>query len=626
MRRVGRTILVALIVGVMFASFTFSEQAEAIVLPEPTLSGYAVIEGPVKLEISVSPPVVSPGDEITLDIVATNQDGSPADPEITLALPTGLSFVEKRFPAGTTYNYQANTLTWLPILPAGESQTLTLPYTVSVADLTQPEQAVFISVRYGDYDQSTTISYWSGLPPQATVQTAPAVGAVGEPIQLTANLNGAGPFTQVWDLGDGRRLEVDNPSVVFPLAGTYQITLYVANPLGVTSATSSVTIIPQPIAAFGVDDDRPVVNQPVQFINESGGEPPLTYLWDFGDGLASNIQNPTHQYTQPGTYQVRLIVQSTYGQVEATQLVTVGQNPTADFIIEEFAVTGQYVTAQAYTDDSVTEIVWDMGDGTRLEGTEAVHRYQRVDTFLVTMIASNEYGEVQVIKPINIAAGVFETHLPVVQRNITTIATNAGGSEIVIEVAPPTEPAPVPESEPILDETTLLQPVLPPLESLPAEFLQPVELPPQTPLPDTATPAEFLLWYINEARRLHGLLPLTYNYELSIAAQVHTGDMLRNPGVLHVGSDGSRPAERQVLYGYTGYYGGEAVAWGWESAIPVVEFWVNSPPHRVLLLNPYTNEVGVGYEASASAPNIWYWTAEFGIRPELIEPTFPAPN
>jgi Zn-dependent metalloprotease/chitodextrinase len=35
-----------------------------------------------------------------------------------------------------------------------------------------------------------------------------------------------------------------------------------------------------------------------------------TYLWDFGDGTTSTQQNPTHTYTQYGTYDVKLLVSS----------------------------------------------------------------------------------------------------------------------------------------------------------------------------------------------------------------------------------------------------------------------------------------------------------------------------
>ena len=51
-------------------------------------------------------------------------------------------------------------------------------------------------------------------------------------------------------------------------------------------------------------------NEKIQFtINEiSGGFPPYTYEWDFGDGEISTEENPTHAYTEAGYYTVSLTV------------------------------------------------------------------------------------------------------------------------------------------------------------------------------------------------------------------------------------------------------------------------------------------------------------------------------
>jgi PKD repeat protein len=41
---------------------------------------------------------------------------------------------------------------------------------------------------------------------------------------------------------------------------------------------------------------------------------PQAWLWNFGDGNTSTQQNPTHQYSVPGTYQVSLTVSNTLGE------------------------------------------------------------------------------------------------------------------------------------------------------------------------------------------------------------------------------------------------------------------------------------------------------------------------
>jgi hypothetical protein len=52
-----------------------------------------------------------------------------------------------------------------------------------------------------------------------------------------------------------------------------------------------------------------LVNEPVEFQGDAAGEnPPFIYHWDFGDDSTSTEQNPSHTYTNPGEYIVRLTV------------------------------------------------------------------------------------------------------------------------------------------------------------------------------------------------------------------------------------------------------------------------------------------------------------------------------
>ena len=77
--------------------------------------------------------------------------------------------------------------------------------------------------------------------------------------------------------------------------------------LGTTSEFSrcvQVALGP-PIAQFSADPTSGDAPLTVVFTDESTGMID-TYLWQFGDGQTSNMQNPTHVYTSPGTYTARL--------------------------------------------------------------------------------------------------------------------------------------------------------------------------------------------------------------------------------------------------------------------------------------------------------------------------------
>jgi hypothetical protein len=66
----------------------------------------------------------------------------------------------------------------------------------------------------------------------------------------------------------------------------------------------------------------------VQFNNQSSGDQPLSYLWDFGDSTtpANRTEaNPLHDYTNPGTYNVTLEVTNSVGTDSVTKPVVVQQ-------------------------------------------------------------------------------------------------------------------------------------------------------------------------------------------------------------------------------------------------------------------------------------------------------------
>jgi len=83
----------------------------------------------------------------------------------------------------------------------------------------------------------------------------------------------------------------------------------------------------RPLAFFSYSPQNPRSEEVIQFIDDSQilvGD--LTeWEWDFGDGVISTVQNPTHTYSSNGTYMVSLTVTDNEGHVNAiTKKVYVG--------------------------------------------------------------------------------------------------------------------------------------------------------------------------------------------------------------------------------------------------------------------------------------------------------------
>jgi PKD repeat protein len=534
----------------------------------------------VNLEVTVEPQSIEPGQQAVVTVTITNVSNGPIAPEISILLPPSLSAKMSTLPAGTLFNAQSGAVNWQPVMGGDGSEIqLALPVVAQVAATNGSEQLIGVVIQAGGAELRQDVGVWVGLAPTASIRLNPPQVAVGQSIQLIGETTGPDSVAQIWSLGDGRIVEAENPEVVYPYPGAYEVVFQMSTPVGVISTRSVVNVVPRAIARFTMSDSTPAVGVPVQFVNESGGQQPLTYLWDFGDGVISTDVNAQHAFATAGPFDVRLYVTGANGQSETIQTLNVGAAPVADFVIADVVDAGAIVQGQAFTDESATSIAWDMGDGRVYEGQDIQHVYWAAGEYPVTVTVANEFGETRLMRSVHVNAGPALLYLPLIVR--------PDG----YEAAPETIPS---------EENQLPQP----------EVDRPQELP-LLDLPPDLSPQAQLLAYVNEARRINGLAALNQVPELSAAAQSHTDDMALSSYTGHTGSDGSVPALRVLLSGYPGGYAGEATAWGMEQAVEPVRFWLTSPAHRAIILNPAASDVGVGYTVSFEAPSVWYWTAEF---------------
>ena len=96
-----------------------------------------------------------------------------------------------------------------------------------------------------------------------------------------------------------------------------------------------------PVARASANRDTGPAPLEVTFSSAGSDDPDgddLTYEWNFGDGTpVSNEPNPTHSFTEPGQYTVRLLVTDTTGKSGTSTLVITAGNtrPTVDIEIPE---------------------------------------------------------------------------------------------------------------------------------------------------------------------------------------------------------------------------------------------------------------------------------------------------
>jgi len=122
--------------------------------------------------------------------------------------------------------------------------------------------------------------------------------------------------TWEWDFDDGETSSVQNPIHRFVASGTYHVMLRITNTDGSDDVIIEDVVVSQgpaiPTADFSTNPLSGPAPLTVSFEDLSIGED-LSYDWDFGDGTSTDIQNPNHGYTAPGSYTVTLTVSNSAG-------------------------------------------------------------------------------------------------------------------------------------------------------------------------------------------------------------------------------------------------------------------------------------------------------------------------
>jgi PKD repeat protein len=237
--------------------------------------------------------------------------------------------------------------------------------------------------------------------PVAAFSAYPASGKAPLTVTFIDTSTGT-PTKWKWSFGDGASSTIQNPKHKYPKAGKYTVILTVTNAKGSNTATETdyVKVISKPVSNFtsSVMSGKAPLN--VKFTDTSTGTP-SGWVWEFGDGSKSFVQNPTHKYSKAGIYTVNLTVKNAAGRntVTKTEHIKVTSRPAANFTSS--VTSGKTPLNVKFTDTSTgtpASWKWDFGDGTSSTQQNPTHKYSKAGTYTVILTVKNAVGSNTVTK------------------------------------------------------------------------------------------------------------------------------------------------------------------------------------------------------------------------------------
>ena len=209
--------------------------------------------------------------------------------------------------------------------------------------------------------------------------------------KFTSSTQSVNPVVDyLWDFGDGTTSTEISPTHVYNLEGVYPLTLIIKNTDGCKDTAilkRAVVASMNSIVQFDATPKITCANTAVVFSNLTTNG--TKWLWKFGDGFTSSLQNPYHMYADTGMFTVKLIVRNS-GCVDS---ITYKNFIYIDPPIGEYKYTEDCDNPykKDFTDLSIgaDKWSWNFGDGNTSTLQNPTHTFIKTGTYKVILTVWN---------------------------------------------------------------------------------------------------------------------------------------------------------------------------------------------------------------------------------------------
>lgn len=231
-----------------------------------------------------------------------------------------------------------------------------------------------------------------------SAHASPVVGHAPLTVNFSANASGGKyPYSYAWNFGDGSRGTGPSVAHAYVKGGSYVATVFLNDSGGHSLSQSlAVTVHGVPSVSVFATPNPAIFGQPVNFTTSvSGGTPPYTFAWNFGDGgLGGNLSNITHAYTTNGPFEATVTVTDSLGTVGRASLnitialqASVSANSSGGSVPLDVQFTSLVhggVPSYTYT--------WEFGDGARSSSPDPSHTYTTAGDFQARLFVNDTAG------------------------------------------------------------------------------------------------------------------------------------------------------------------------------------------------------------------------------------------
>lgn len=207
----------------------------------------------------------------------------------------------------------------------------------------------------------------------------------------------------VWNFGDpasgtNNISTQQNPTHNFTTVGTFMVSLTVTNSNSCVNDTLVPVIVnPKPTAMFSANPACVGDSTAFQDLSIAPGSQVDTWLWNFGDGGSSGLQNPKHSFASSGNFNVTLTVNNLSGcQDSITIPVTARPKPVSAFNYTSYFCPKGMVNFEDQsqgTGAAITDHFWIFQPGYTSTLPNPSYTFPVTDTtYLVQLIVTDNFG------------------------------------------------------------------------------------------------------------------------------------------------------------------------------------------------------------------------------------------